>query len=688
MSYDLPPLSGSGPQFMNLPDQPTILVVPIVVRVGLENISNPFPAPESIQPDLVKPMPNAEGQPQTDGNQQKTDKSYQDLAEKIARELLPKCSFLIMRPVHQSQISKQTPKEKNSAEELGDKSQESKSIAIAKGEAKTTQGAGIPEEVEPIEKTVAGLRQQIQQQGNGGRSNGAATNTNDDSAAIESEIQTLGSLTETEIAVHKDATKSSLPSNEESKIAQGGKGSDTSPITQIKVFSPASSHPASPPVTRDHEHDKQNHASKGGAQQHEAAFPSRITEGDPRSQLPAQSGKENMHEAKNKASLERLDRQREAVVDATKKPEASDHPAAVLGPRDLKEVVDRLPFFPGQLFTQKGVVQQGQAKGGVVAEEKDGYNLGDLVLMLICACVCGATSMPEIVHYLKERAHFFFAWLGIKYRLPSPRLMIQLLSALQPRRMNELMLFALNKPSDISELNNVRLWETERGLIAGEIFHPEAKKEGDPLLALLECFNSSGAVVAIFPSRPSKFYARTVHQQKGIYLVAVKRNKDSTFSRGDEFFKTLPEESRVSYRDVFESKNKAEIHEVVMSEDTSWFEGHDDWSGLKSSLQVTTNINVGENSWNDHKIFLTNLSIDSLETTRTIHWLNPLDRLLEWYVDFDFQFGKRNHYQDNLAALQQFGWTLLTQDLSSNEKPEEKRKKASISHEYLRTILF
>lgn len=348
------------------------------------------------------------------------------------------------------------------------------------------------------------------------------------------------------------------------------------------------------------------------------------------------------------------------------------------------------PVLPDLPQSREGVLKDRDGKNNLNIRVDEGFRLGDLLLMLLCGVICNGRNAPEIAAYLQGREAFFKTWLGLKRGLPSSRLLGMLLNWLEPSLLEGLIHLALGKKT--SSLQNAMVWESDRGIIIGELKEPTQKKSDSPLLEVMGHFDLTESLITIHADTLRKDFSRQIKASGGDYIIALKGKHGNPYELVQEFFYEGIEEKLSAARhqrhqDHIEEKKLSMLREILVIEDVSWFVERDGWSGLKSTIQFNSQTTTENSSIQETRYYLTSLQAEGELISQTLRTHSILETKAEWYLDFDFTHSSVDHKYENFDLLRSFSWDLLNSETSAKIGAEAKRKKAQIDNSYLRLLL-
>ncbi len=598
-------------------------------------------------------------------------RAVDQLAKEIVNRCVPeKFNFLIQTiSLRFPQLKQETPLfkgEKSPSEDNAQKAPASRSQAAARGEAKTVQQPHGSQEIDPVEKSLKGLFQHKNAPAKGERNPHLSKAEGKESGIKPSEFPNGGALpfTATRIIPKPENFVVNLPSSDK-------------PLQNSKDPSQPVSHLSS------------NSAQAVPRQQMAGATPPMNPLTQPQDPLKASKGHLPLDKIQQ-VQHKHVQPRRDAIVNADR----NDNQNSQITQRQDDKHVVRIPILPDMPLSREGILKDSGTNKTANLKEDDGYRLGDVVLMMLCAVICNARTASDMIAYLTAREQFFTAWLGLKNGLPSYRLLTILLRRFNPHYFDLLIQHAIGKKASdtLSALRNVGVWESDRGIVLAELKNDfQDKRYQPPLLQALEVFDLSDAILTIDSDKDSSKISRKIKEEGADYLVALKGKHGVDYERAAELFSSdlhergdqIPHET---YRDVNQSPSIATLREITVAEDVSWVQNKDVWAGLKTVVQMVMETVVDNRTVIDKRLYLSSMKKDPLGISLTLRCHSTLEARALWLIDLDFTRGKADHSLENFDQLRKCSWDLLNFDVKVNGTVEAKRRKAVLDNTYLSSL--
>ena len=191
-----------------------------------------------------------------------------------------------------------------------------------------------------------------------------------------------------------------------------------------------------------------------------------------------------------------------------------------------------------------------------------------------------------------------------------------------------------------------------------------------------------------------KQIAADITRKKGDYVFALKENHPETYAEVAALF---PENELVEaeYTEVSKDHGRVEKREAWLWKDISWFEGQNEWAGLKAFGCIRSSRTVKEKTTVVYRYFLTSLS-DTTQFAHSVraHW--GIENKLHWTLDVafreDYARNRKDHSAANLAVLRKICLNLIRMEPTEKYEKQKfslgrKRMYASYNPQFLLKIL-
>lgn len=328
--------------------------------------------------------------------------------------------------------------------------------------------------------------------------------------------------------------------------------------------------------------------------------------------------------------------------------------------QDDRDIV-RIPLNPDLPLTRQNLFKQAH-RGGNRWQEDEGFAIGDLIHMLLCAFICGAKTPAEAWRYLEQRSSIFQKWLHLKKGIPSYRLFAFLFARLSPSAMEKLLLAVTGQGDRLHHLQRMRIWETDRGILCAQSDKEAIKSAPKEVLSL---FDIEGSVVHLDLPKLDPALIGMVRKHQGHYLHRIKEKDQPICQQLLDGFS-----SRVDLREVREMTGSTELREITLQlaaeiEDSALYRD------LCSAVKFNSEMLTPSKHWIESRLYLTDLEYSPEQFSHTLRMLQ-VPAWVEWMLDLDFTDWSCNHTARHCAYLERFAFSLL----EKQGRPLESRKEA------------
>ena len=351
------------------------------------------------------------------------------------------------------------------------------------------------------------------------------------------------------------------------------------------------------------------------------------------------------------------------------------------------DLLKQLPIAPEQPFTRDGIFRYANQNKNARLKQDEGYRFGDLIFMVFCAVICGAKSSVDVCRYLQKQEKFFKIWLGFKNNIPPFRLFWFLLNRMHPAYLEGLLKNVLGQAlSDLAV--HVRVWESNRGLILGEL-NTDHPPQIHLLSGALSPFDLGGAVITLDVPSALPLLFRQIKREGGDFILTLQQSFGDVYEKAHDFFERRPSEANIeAYKQTLEEAQSIDIREIWVSEDIQNFNIEEEMPFVKSGIKLFSESFTENKRLSTSRCYFSSLTAKAEQFSKTLRILSGLENKVEWLADCDFMFeGIVEFERENIMRLQQITSHFLLKHQSGSESLEALRKRASEDNQFLREVM-
>lgn len=341
------------------------------------------------------------------------------------------------------------------------------------------------------------------------------------------------------------------------------------------------------------------------------------------------------------------------------------------------------------------------------------HRLDDILVITLCAVICGANSFEAVERYGKARYDWLKTFLTLPNGIPSHDTFNRVLSALDRvifaacfgRWMTDLCEATGLKPIAIDgkaccgapadtfsgRLHLVSAWATENKLCLGQAAVEEGSNEITAIPELLKILDLKGALVTIDAAGCQKEIAEQIREKGGDYLLAVKGNQPTLEAAVHAVFERSAEkefaDSQTSAT-VEDGHGRHEERYVTVIRNPQGLPA--EWPDVGAVVMVAREREVAGKNTSTVHYYITSLRCSAKKLAGYIrgHW--GVENGLHWCLDVSFA-EDRNRTRDrnagaNLGVIRRVSASLLKQDPGKGSIIT-KRLNAALDTDYLLKVL-
>ncbi len=347
------------------------------------------------------------------------------------------------------------------------------------------------------------------------------------------------------------------------------------------------------------------------------------------------------------------------------------------------------------------------------------HQLNDIIIISVCAVICGADGWNEIEEYGKAKESFLSQFLTLANGIPSNDTFRRVFSRLDPDCFKKCFLNWVNefiqiiggdiiaidgktlrrsfdKVQNKNAIHMVSAWSHENQIVLGQVKTSEKSNEITAIPNLLKVLDIEDCVVTIDAMGAQKAIVQQIIDQGGDYVISLKGNQQTLNDDIRLYMEQMPKNEIDSHlqaelETVDGDHGRIETRRYRQITDIDWLHNKSSWIGLTSvgSVESIREINGAETREIRYYISSLNLDINYFAHAVRSHW--GIENKLHWCLDIGFREDesriRKDNAPENFAILRHLVINMIKMETSSKAGIKIKRSKAGWDDSYLMKIL-
>ena len=352
-------------------------------------------------------------------------------------------------------------------------------------------------------------------------------------------------------------------------------------------------------------------------------------------------------------------------------------------------------------------------------EHKKYHKLLDIVVIAICAVVCGANHWTNVETFGRSKFNWLQSFLELPAGIPSHDTFRRVFMLLDPEEFRKCFLSWVKAVSQVTNgeviaidgkqlrrshnkklgekaIHMVSAWATQNELVLGQVKVDDKSNEITAIPKLLKMLEISGCIITIDAMGCQKDIAQQIINQKGDYVLSLKKNHKTLFLQVENLFTNLiSNKIQFDYHQTKEkSHGRLEIRQcwtVQLTDLSEPLYKSNEWKNLKTIVMIKSKRVLNGKEENKTRYFISSLSCGAKKHLGAVrsHW--KIENSLHWVLDIGFREDesrlRTGHGPQNFAMLRHFALNLLKQETSSSEGMESRRLEAGWNEDYLVKVI-
>ena len=345
------------------------------------------------------------------------------------------------------------------------------------------------------------------------------------------------------------------------------------------------------------------------------------------------------------------------------------------------------------------------------------HQLLDIIIIAICAVLCGAEGWEDIEEFGQSKAEWLRQFLDLACGIPSHDTFRRVFSLLDGQAFQERFMrwvegvFPIKRGQVVAidgktargsqdesngkkALHLVSAFASDNGLLLGQQKVDDKSNEITAIPALLEQLYLTGCIVTIDAMGCQTAIARVIIDHQAEYVLALKGNQGQLHDDVVEWFafatqthfKAMP---HTVAQTVNKGHGRLEIRRCYALSDPRAFEvirHHDGWANLQSIAMVERECHDGEHVTRETAYFISSLPADATLLLHAVraHW--SVENTFHWTLDVTFREDdarlRTGDSAENFAVLRHIAFNILKRH-PAKLSLKRKRYKAALDDRFL-----
>ena len=348
------------------------------------------------------------------------------------------------------------------------------------------------------------------------------------------------------------------------------------------------------------------------------------------------------------------------------------------------------------------------------------HSLINIIVIAICAVVCGADSFTEIEDFGNAAKDWLKTFLDLRNGIPSHDTFGRVFFLIDPEEFKQCFLSWIKEVSKITEgeivsidgktlrrsydkksnksaIHMISAWADANSLVLGQIKVDDKSNEITAIPKLLEILELKDCIVTIDAMGCQKKIAKKIINKGADYILALKGNQGKLFDETINFFNDAEAINfegikQESYMTEENNHGRKEIREYRLVTDISWLNNKEEWEGLKSIGTVISKRIIADKETIERRYYISSLTseVERFADATRKHW--GIENKLHWVLDVQLREDdcriRKGNGPENFAILRHVALNLLRQDKTTKRGIKGKRFKAAVDPKYRENILF
>lgn len=358
-------------------------------------------------------------------------------------------------------------------------------------------------------------------------------------------------------------------------------------------------------------------------------------------------------------------------------------------------------------------------------ENKIDHKMIDILVIAVCATLCGAESWTEIELFGEEKEKSLRKYIELANGIPSHDCFRYFFMKLDPKEFQHCFVewaseireqlegegigidgktlrHSYDNENGQATIHMVSAWANDNQIVLGQIKVDEKSNEITAIPKLLQVLEIKGCVITMDAMGCQKEIIKEIREAGAEYLVALKENQGNLYEDTELLFEDMEKfefDPKVypfdAYKTVSKGHGRIDIREcwvVSGKEILVNFRTSETWKDLNAVIRVDRERRKGENISHETKYYISSLETSAKDILSRVqgHW--GIENRLHWVLDVVFHEDasrvRSEHSAENYAMIRHVALNLLRQEKTYKRSIKGKRLRCALNQDYLSLVMF